>query len=63
MFISRREAQLIILLVFFDDSPVIPHFPFDRNIDFVGREDILGDMRAQLSDSKCLALNGIGGVG
>ncbi|MCJ1387011.1 hypothetical protein MMC17_010140 [Xylographa soralifera] len=44
-------------------SLTIPHFPYSRNSDFVGCEDILRTIEARLPNETRLALNGIGGVG
>jgi len=46
-----------------DGSRTIPHFPYSRNADFVGCEDVIEKMNSLSRKDNRLALNGIGGVG
>lgn len=49
------------------DFPNIWNVPFPRNLFFIGREDLLGDLHAQLQQGRTAALSqaisGLGGVG
>jgi hypothetical protein len=61
--VERKIGSLLLVQKLIRLLALLSVMPFQRNEDFVGREDIISEIGQQLSKHSRLALCGLGGIG